>query len=556
MSAKTRTNDWLALPNMNSRIKVLPHKIQSVIKKAYQMRFSECGRTPHIRDAAITTLELGVPFSPNVTKQVNSTYRSAMKGIDNADAFEKFLCRSPLQIINALQRYGLIGLDYDYSRAQTTKNQASQAKWTQQRERKMADICRRKFGGLPSCMVLRHEKSLELRGLPEYISPAGAREVFAEKYGLKLINKYRKKKLTKQELKACYQQLCLVRGGYIPDNYLLNYDRVPLEDNGDIAGSTLRSYIKGNWSSVRDLFLELVDEDTRFSTWEYQTNTPTATDGTKFDSWNEVAYYEEMQRFIRQQNLEWSVFKHPIIGPGPDGYKSDFLIQNYANNSIIFIEVLMFNYEQIHEDKLTYMEKLQRRREAYDDYQCNYLELEPQSLQDLDALKSHFNLIEQELTGGMCYSNQHEFHVSTDRPRGYWFSIENRDAAYQDVISRRTYCIGAFVSHRELEQNGYGGLTSHIKSHKIDIQTEAIRNHCVSVTAGNQSTKKRMPTREEMIQVVTHHYEKQYCQRFTRKMLFELFGSTATKYLIGKERFFRTTEALNQYLEAVRVDND
>lgn len=72
---------------------------------------------------------------------------------------KKFLCRSPLQIINALQRYGLIGLDYDYSRAQTTKNQASQAKWTQQRERKMADICRREFGGLPSCMVLRHEKS-------------------------------------------------------------------------------------------------------------------------------------------------------------------------------------------------------------------------------------------------------------------------------------------------------------------------------------------------------------------------------------------------------------
>ncbi|PNH87414.1 hypothetical protein [Vibrio diazotrophicus] len=556
MSAKAHTNDWLALSNMDSRISVLPDNIQSVIKKAYEMRFSECGRTPQIREAAITTLELGVPFNREATNLVNATYRSAMRTIDNADAFDRFLCSSPLQIINALQRYGIIGLDYDYSRSQTTKNQASQAKWTSERERKMADICRQKFGGLPSCTVLRQEKSPELRGLPDHISSARARKEFAQRHGLILINKYRKNKLSKLELKRCYQQLCLTRGGYIPDSYLLNYDRVPIDDNGDIAGATLRSYIKGHWSSVRDLFLELADEDIRFSTWKYQTNTPTATDGTLFDSWNEVAYYEEMQRFIRQQHLEWSVIKHPIIGPDPDGYKSDLLIQNHANNSIIFIEVLMFNYEQIHEDKLTYMEKLQRRREAYADYRYNYLELEPRSLHDLDSLKSHFNLIEQQLTGGMCYSNQHEFHVSTDRPRGYWFSIENRDEAYQDVISRRTSCIGAFVSHRELEHNGYGGLTSHIKSYKIEIQTEAIRNHCFSFTAGNQSTNKRLPTREEMLRVVTHHYERQHYQRFTRDALFELFGSTATKYLIGRGRFFRTTEALNQYLEAVRVDND
>ncbi|WP_105180564.1 hypothetical protein [Pseudoalteromonas sp. T1lg21] len=557
MPAKTRTNDWLALPGLDCRINALPHNMQSVIKKAHQLRFLNCGRTPKDRDSAIAALERGVPFTSEVTKRVNATYRSKMKTIDNADAFEEFLCSSPLQIINALQRYGLKGLDYDYSRTQTTINQTSQAKWTEQRERKVADICRRKFGGLLSCVELHKKKMPELRGLPEHISPAGARAAFAKRHGLKLINLKREQKPTKAELKAGYQQLCLERGGFISDSYLRNYARVYLEGNGEIAGKTFQIYIKEHWPSVIDLFLELVDEDTRFSTWKYQINSRITTDGTELDSWNEVAYYEEMQRFIRRQNLKWRVVKHPIIGPKPDGYKSDFLIENCANNSRIFIELLMLNYEQLNnEDKFSYMEKLQRRREAYDDYGYYYLELEPWCLQDFDALKSHFNEIEQHLTGDMCYSNQHEFHVSTDKPRGYWYSIENRDEAYQDVMSRRTKFIGAFVSHRELEKSGYGGLTSYIKVHKIDMQAEAIRNHCVTVTAGNHSTKKRMPTREEMIQVVTHHYKKQHCLRFTRERLFELFGRTTTEYLIGKERFFPTTEALNQYLESVRVDND
>jgi hypothetical protein len=480
-------SSWLELPSREDRLAAMPHRLASAVRDADDAGWSGYRRSnPQMVVALSQCLADGMPLPRPLSASLKATLRAGDKlhflSAGSSKELVNFLCRFPHVAVHLFATLGRGAVDRWPSRRKLA--QQTQRRWTDEREKATAGLCREVFFGVPGLSDLYSSDDPELRALGQYLGSKARADRFAERHGLmRLLRKRENGSWTGKQsvkiLRDVYRSLCLQQGRFVPDSQLSEISCVPLpsshdgKSSGTLAGNSLRALLRRcTGVSVRQTFLELCETGELPRVWKRQAITPTTSSGVELDSWSEVRWWEGFEASKRQLPDEHPArrsapVKHPMIGAS--GLTGDAAVGG------VFIEVLRHSLAALasghSRDAQNYAKKLGRRREAYKQEGIDCLYVEPQTLANAEGLSRHYSELFERVGGR---SADVAVVPSSLMPPGHWYDLEKRIEGIREVITASGGSPGAVPPLRVLVKHGKGGLEAYL--HRYNgaprVQTE------------------------------------------------------------------------------------
>lgn len=534
---KPEWRSWRDLPDVGARIAALPESCQRTVregqKAGWVYPFAKL-RSDDGRRAIYDTLRSGTPIPANIRKNMFATMRGCFDGREDSVSWEDLV---PYQIVLLYSYYG-VNAPLETWKAQRKHYQQDQAPWDEERYRALAEAMRKDFDGFPALHKLLDKKKGPYKGASNQFKTEKHIEEFCRRYGLQRVlaqkqRGYWETEEGKAELRAAYRSLVMIKERYVSDYELSTH--ISKQQCGGSSPLTLRQCIKQVFGTVEALFDELVSDGCVDAAWKPANRAPKTNDGQTFHSFQEVWFYELFNDLLARNGLsrdDYSILWQARI-PG-SGVDADFLIANK-----IFVEVLRYNLDALaepkKEDAREYRRLHDKHMDAFEQEGITPVVVEPRHLKrdDPEMFDKMREVILRINKSEIIVGSEVLF--NTMKGCSHWFSEEERDKGYLEMIERRAEGEAPFrfPTEREVTQ-AFGGLRAFLRDKaakgRFDIQAEALRVHCVA--SDSHARKSRSParplTKDEVAALQRHHG----FDLTNHEQLRALFGEHSPYYLL------------------------